>query len=248
MRINAILRDYPSLTSCQLHKLTPEHLARWRDDRLQQVQSPTVAREMNLVASVIEHARREWRWLSSNPARDVRKPPNNRPRDQRITDEQANEIAHALGFNESQPQTMSAEVGLMFLLSIETAMRAGEFIELEWSRVHLKKRYLTLNQTKNGNKRDVPLSARAIQLLTLMHAKNDTTVFTVSNGSRDVLFRNGKPDHLKHIHFHDARHEAVTRLASKLDVLELARMIGHRDLKSLMIYYNKSASEIADKL
>ena len=48
--------------------------------------------------------------------------------------------------------------------------------------------------------------------------------------------------------FHDTRHEALTRLARKLDVLDLARMVGHRDPRSLMIYYNPTASEIAQRL
>ncbi|MDC7252931.1 hypothetical protein NMY25_001792 [Wohlfahrtiimonas chitiniclastica] len=48
--------------------------------------------------------------------------------------------------------------------------------------------------------------------------------------------------------FYDARHEACTRLARKLEVLDLARMIGHRDPRSLMIYYNPTASEIAERL
>jgi integrase len=48
--------------------------------------------------------------------------------------------------------------------------------------------------------------------------------------------------------FHDTRHEGLTRLAQKLEVLDLARMVGHRDLKSLMIYYNPTATEIADRL
>jgi integrase len=49
-------------------------------------------------------------------------------------------------------------------------------------------------------------------------------------------------------HFHDARSEAVTRLSKKLDVLELARVIGHRDLKSLMLYYSSNPDDIADRL
>ncbi|MEN8330573.1 site-specific integrase, partial [Acinetobacter baumannii] len=39
-----------------------------------------------------------------------------------------------------------------------------------------------------------------------------------------------------------------TRLARKLEVLDLARMIGHKDLRSLMVYYNATASEIATRL
>lgn len=48
--------------------------------------------------------------------------------------------------------------------------------------------------------------------------------------------------------FHDTRHLAITRLAKKLDVLDLARMVGIRDLKVLMVYYNATAEEIAKHL
>lgn len=48
--------------------------------------------------------------------------------------------------------------------------------------------------------------------------------------------------------FHDARSEAITRLSRKLDILGLARTVGHRDPRSLMLYYSKSAAEIAKKL
>lgn len=48
--------------------------------------------------------------------------------------------------------------------------------------------------------------------------------------------------------FHDTRHEAITKLAKKLQVLDLARMVGHRDLRMLQIYYNKTAADMADRL
>ena len=50
------------------------------------------------------------------------------------------------------------------------------------------------------------------------------------------------------LHFHDSRAEAIWRLSKKFDVMELARVIGHRDLRSLMIYYQVSADELADRL
>ena len=50
------------------------------------------------------------------------------------------------------------------------------------------------------------------------------------------------------LRFHDLRHTAVTRLAKKLDVMALARMIGHTNLKTLLIYYNPSADDLADRL
>ena len=50
------------------------------------------------------------------------------------------------------------------------------------------------------------------------------------------------------LHFHDTRHEGITRLAAVLGVLELARAVGHRDLRMLQTYYNESAEDIAKKL
>jgi integrase len=49
-------------------------------------------------------------------------------------------------------------------------------------------------------------------------------------------------------HFHDTRHEGITRLAAVLVVLELARAVGHRDLRMLQAYYNESAEDIAKQL
>ena len=53
---------------------------------------------------------------------------------------------------------------------------------------------------------------------------------------------------IKDLHFHDSRAEAIWRLSKKLDVLELARVIGHRNLSSLLIYYCASAAKLAKRL
>ena len=64
-----------------------------------------------------------------------------------------------------------------------------------------------------------------------------------------VLFRRARDAaKIKNLHFHDSRANAITALAKKLDIHDLARMIGHRDLKSLLVYYRKTASDIAKQL
>lgn len=47
---------------------------------------------------------------------------------------------------------------------------------------------------------------------------------------------------------HPGTRDSLWRLSKKLDVLELARVIGHRDLRSLLIYYQADADALADKL
>ena len=47
----------------------------------------------------------------------------------------------------------------------------------------------------------------------------------------------------------DLRREATTRLAKKLDVLTLAKVTGHRDLRVLSrVYYAPDMGEVAERL
>lgn len=73
-------------------------------------------------------------------------------------------------------------------------------------------------------------------------------VFGLESGTRDALYRKAKQRAKTDVRFHDARAEAIWRLSKKLDVLQLARMIGHRDIQSLMFYYNESPTDIAKRL
>ena len=98
-------------------------------------------------------------------------------------------------------------------------------------------------------KRDVALSSRAVALLEKMHPKKVGRVFQVPQASAGQIFRRTvQLAGISDLTFHDTRHTAITALARKLDMLDLARMVGHRDPRSLMIYYNATAEDIAERL
>lgn len=212
---------------------------------LGRVSGATVAREMTLLGAILETARRDWGWIGTNPVHGVKRPAEPPPRRRGIAADEIERIVLALGFL-GKVERPGHQVAVAFLLALETAMRAGELIGLEWSRVDLARRVARLPKTKNGEARDVPLSARAVELLRLLPALRP---FTISAASLDALFRKARDRAgIVDLHFHDSRGEAITRLSKRLDVLELARMIGHRDLNSLMFYYRASAEEVARKL
>ncbi len=119
---------------------------------------------------------------------------------------------------------------------------------LLWKDVYLKKRFVRLHETKNGTKRDVALSTKAVKLLKLLHSTSDKVFISNQDSSATIFRRSLKLAGIKYMTFHDSRHEALTQLARKLDVLDLARMVGHRDPRSLIIYYNATAEEIAKRL
>jgi integrase len=197
---------------------------------------------------VFEQARREWQWIDTNPTRDVRRPPQPKHRERIFSDHERDSITEALGYQNIQSiQTKQQIIAAAFLFALETAMRREEITGLEWTRVDLKRRFIMLPKTKNGDARQVPLSTKAGKLLeNMQHLESP---FPVDKDVLSTLFRRACIEaNIKDAKFHDARATALTRLAGKLSVLELARMVGHRDPRSLMIYYRETAESLASKL
>lgn len=240
-----------------LSDLTSDVVGKWRDARLstvsratgRAVSGSTVNREMNLLSHVLSTARKEWGWIASSPTTDVRRPKESAARDRRVTQDEIDKLCLVLGFDDEPVRTKSQAVAVAFLFAIETAMRAGEICSLLASRIDGRVAHLPL--TKNGTKRDVALSTRAAELLKFLPVPDEleSPLFMLSADSLSTLFRKARMRcEIEDLTFHDSRHEAITRLAKKLNVLDLARMVGHRDLRQLQVYYNESAADMAMRL
>jgi integrase len=243
LRLASFGRD--KLGSIKIADLKPADIADWRDRRLLDVMPASVAREMNIISGVMTVARKEWGLLSSNPVSDVRKPKKPPPRDRVATDSEVMALALSAG---SDLKFTTARVFHAFLFACETAMRAGEIVALTWEHVDLDRRVAHLITTKNGHPRDVPLSTEAVRLLKALPEADP--VFEITSAQADALFRKIRiRAAIEGLTFHDSRRTATTKLAKKLDVLELAKMTGHRDLKILLnTYYKADAADVARKL
>lgn len=237
------------LADITLMSLTYEDIEEWVISSCKGLSANSIRREFSMISAVLSVAQRDWKWIDHNPSKMVRLPKKSPPRDRRISEIEISKILDALDYQSDQrADKPRQELAVAFLLAIETAMRMGEIYELEWGRINLEQKFLTLLETKNGTKRDVPLSSRAIALLE-QRKSNSGYVFSANKIAAGAMFRKVlKECNISDLRFHDTRHEGLTRLARKLDVLDLARMVGHKDPRSLMIYYNATASEIADRL
>lgn len=222
----------------RLESLKASTLSEWRDARLKEVSPVSVRREMIILSSMLKLARREWGWIRDDPLSGVKKPVPGPSRRRGISQDEIDQICRNL-----EPMRVGKQVRCMFLLSIETAMRLGELLSLNWADVGDKA--VLLRDTKNGDTRKVPLSSTARLLISERRDIDPQRVFTLNAHQASKAFQRAS---INGTHFHDARSEAITRLAKKLTILELARTVGHRDLKSLMIYFAESAESIADKL
>lgn len=234
----------------RLAELTPAFFVAWRDAQIKVRAESSVRREMNLLKAVLSVARKEWGWLEHDPLADVKRPPNARARMRGLRQEEIDAIVAELGWEEwVVAERRADEVAIAFLLGVETAMRNGELLSLEWQAVDLERRVARLTRTKNGDDRAVPLSTRAVKLLRCLPRVGDRC-FQVDAGVRDVVFREARDAAGLHdVHFHDSRSEGISRLARKFDnVLDLARITGHRDIRSLMHYYVADAADLAKRL
>ncbi len=222
-------------------EITAYDIAQWRDKC--KLAPGSIRREMGLLQLVFDLAIREWGWLKENPMVGVTKPGNPKARNHIFAEDEIRLICEKL----NGPR--SSLVKNAFLLSLETAMRSGEILSLTWDQVDLKNQVAHLLKTKNGDERDVPLSTKAVALINSLPRAGDLLYEGLNAKSRDVLFRKARDKcGIEGVTFHDARATAITWLSKKVDILTLARISGHRDLKSLQIYYRESAADIAKRL
>lgn len=250
IRIAAFLRDaeLPGLPINEvIGSITSEDLGEWRDARLKRVKPATVLREISLLSAVFEEARVEWKWITVNPIRDMRKPARPDHRDVVITRSQIKTMLRSLDYSPIRPiRSVTQAVAVTFLVALRSGMRARELCKLQWGL--MRESWCVLPTTKT-KPRHVPLTPKALRLIEKMRGFDPILVFGVNANSLDTLFRRArKRAGLSGFTFHDSRHTAATWLAPKLPILDLCKMFGWKDPKEAMIYYNPKASDIAKRI
>jgi integrase len=233
-------------------RVTSQDLKAWRDKRLTEVQGSSVNRELNLISAIFTYAMKEWDLpLEMNPVKLVKRPPKGKARNRRVA---ASELEKLWGStNGKVPRkgygAVRDYVPWVYEFGIETAMRLGEMCALRWEDVNLEKGYAFVRDSKNGDSRYVPFTPRARELLDKL-PRHAELVFPVASESLGATYRKiAKALKIVDLRIHDTRHEGTTRLAKKLrDPLTLASVTGHKDLKSLKVYFNPTPEELVDML
>jgi integrase len=214
LRIAVLLRQ--SWCSLPLAKITPTTFSRYRDERLKRVRPGTVIRDLGLLRTIFETAKREWGYASfNNPILAVKKPKAPEGRERRL---KPGELA-------ALTTACEAVSGSWLLhgiqLAIETGMRRGELLAIEWKHVNLETAVLHIPVTKTDTARTIPLTDRAVEILTERRAAPDADAdygFPVSANAFRLAWERCKRraekagcEGIQELRFHDLRHEAVSR-------------------------------------
>jgi len=236
-----------------IRSITSVHIAQFRDHRLSQIsqrtQRPiapaTVRLDLALLSNLFRIGKLEWGIYDSNRVELVRKPKLPPGRDRRITAREERMLTRYC--------TRNGDVQLKAIiqLALETAMRQGEILSLRWEHVHLKSRIAHLPDTKNGSRRDVPLTMLARDIITAQGVVTCGPVFTYTKdglkSSRRFMINRLGIDNLR---FHDLRHEAISRLMERgvFDLMEVAAISGHKTLAMLKRYVHLRSQHLVRKL
>jgi integrase len=244
IRLKAICRR--PICRNSIAALSPAKIAAYRDLRLKEVAPGTVVRELAYLSSIINHGRREWGIHANNPVALVRKPTQPKGRERVLSLAERERLLVELQPTGRRNTWMPSVV----ILALETAMRRSELLALRWGNINLERRTATLQMTKNGESRIVPLSTTAIQTLTSMPKSVCGAVFPITSCALAANFDNAvERAKLPDLHFHDLRHTAITNMANKLpNLIELAAVSGHKSLKMLQRYYHPDVEDLARKL
>lgn len=236
-------------------KLKASDIAKYRDDRLREVSPSTVNRELDDLSSLFNHARKEWGIKVENLVAQIRRPPRGKSRDRVLDSDEELRLMGVLegGRNakgQFTPGTRNPWIKPLVLLALETAMRRGELLALRWKDIDIVRRTAYLELTKNGDSRVVPLSQKAIEVIKGLPKSTDGRVFPISaTALRKAFERACETANVLDLRFHDLRHTATTRISNKIpNLVELAAITGHKDVRMLARYYHPRAEALALKL
>ncbi|SPR98429.1 Integrase family protein [Cupriavidus taiwanensis] len=234
-------------------------VAKYRDERLAAGKSNNTVRiELAMLGHLFRTAIQEWGiGLTFNPVANVRKPSPGPGRNRRLsTDEQ--KLLFAAAEAHSNPM-----LGWIVRLAVETGMRSSEITGLRRPQIDLRRRVITLADTKNGTARVVPLTRAAADILQLAIDNPirpiDTDLVFFGEPGRDgrrgpyvfqKLWARITADlGLADLHFHDLRHEAVSRLVEAgLSDQEVAAISGHKSMQMLKRFTHLRAEDLVTKL
>jgi integrase len=225
--------------------IKPAVLADTRDALLtdEELSPATVNRYLAALSKAFTNAVQEWHWLRDNPLRNISKPEEPRGRVRYLDDEERGRLLKACRTSAYRP------LYLMVLFAITTGMRRGELTGLRWQDIDLERGVAVLQNTKNGDRRSVPILPEVAELLR-EHGKVrrlDSDLIFLSGGSAEVwLFDRAwyaalKEAKVKDFRFHDLRHTAASYLAmSGATTAEIAAVLGHRTLQMVKRYAHLS--------
>lgn len=229
----SLLHLSPFFDRYRLAEITPSLISEYKSKRRREGAAPgTVNREMALLKHAFDLAHKVRGWVAENAVMKVpmeKEPPS---RDRWLSSEEERKLLGA------SPKWLQE----IIIFAVETGCRRGEILSLEWKDVDLFKKTVSVLATKTGERRTIPLTQRAFDVLLekeksrskvrairgdflFSHpAGRKVNINTLHSAFEDAIEKAGIQD----FHFHDLRHTFASRLAqSGVGPYTMQKLMGH---------------------
>ncbi len=213
-----------------------------------EIGATTANRYTTALGHVFTIAVNEWEWTEANPIRKIKKYPESRGRVRFLSEEERNALL------ETCKQSENPYLYMITILAISTGARKNELLSLEWKQVDLTRGMITLLETKNNERRSLPLRGHALELMQT-HSKvrrlDCSFVFPASSKCQPMDIRTAwenavEKSEIEDFRFHDLRHTCASYLAMNGATLaEIAEVLGHKTLQMVKRYAHLSESHTA---
>ena len=233
IRLKRLLTD--PIVNRKVYQLKTRDFVEFKNRRLPDG-NRTCRYDLSMLHHLYNVAIKQWSYpINYKPITNVPKPKANPPRERRLSD---NELKYILNERFKNPHMNN-----IISLAIETGMRRGEILAIKPDSV--QDNFIYLSDSKNGYPRKIPLTLKAKEIL-----KNSILPYPVSpNALRLAWNRMTRRSGIDNLHFHDLRHEAISRFFEKgLTIPEVSLISGHKDVRQLMRYTHLKPESLVLKL
>ena len=208
----------------------------------------TVNRYLASLSSCINYGVKTLQWIERNPCEKIEKPKESRGRVRFLSDDELVELLKAC-----EPHK---DLHLAAVLALTTGARQSEVMTLRYSQIDFNRQVITLHNTKNGDKRALPLVGSACTLLQeriKVRSLTDDRVFPPTRLAkksdcldlRQPWEKALKAANITDFRWHDLRHTAASYLAmSGVSLVEISKILGHRTMQMVSRYAHLSEGHI----
>ncbi len=251
-----------SIGAHTLADIEPTMIADYRSKLLTQVNSKGVVRSpatVNRYMAAISHALTvavtDWGWLEANPMRNVKRCQEPEGRVRFLSEDNDGIEGELTRLLRACKVSGNAYLYPVVVLAVATGMRKGEIMALTWGDVDLRQGRILLTNTKNGERRVVPIGGKALTVLK-EHAqvrRIDTPLLFPSRNKPDKPIDLRKPFSvalkeagIEDFRFHDLRHSTASYLTMNgATAIEVAALLGHKTLQMTKRYAHLSEAHSA---
>ena len=224
------------LGNLMLSELTQHKIEKFLSERIDEkkLSTSTYNRHLSMLKAMLNKGK-EWGLLLESPAASIKKRKEDSGRTRFLSGEEVQALLNG-----------ASEIFRPLLITaLHTGMRRGELLSLQWQDVNLHTRIITVQHSKSGKKRMIPLDDTVHETLKKLPSRfGKGIVFPSSRNGKDALTDTNKTFtrltekvELKDVRFHDLRHTFASHLVmSGVDLVTVQQLLGHAHISMTMRY------------